>query len=934
MKRIFSISTQMAALLLALFALIQPAKADVPITPRNFTATAEGKPQYIQLTWSPNSEKDTNDAYNIYFAYGKTDNLSNFKKIASQRYPFKYAIKDLQAGTYTVFLRAENADGESERTDFRFVTLGTDNTQPIVKFITEPKKTATSGQEYVYEAKAIEKTANLTILYKLDGAPDGMTIDEKTGRVTWTPSKDGVYKFAIIAYVADKPDVRAVQAIELKVGQGGQQGDAIRFVSEPNRTGSAGKEYTYQPKVTTNDPSAKLVYRLDGSPDGMSIDVNTGLITWTPTKDGEYKVNIIVNIAGTDIKAIQSFVIVVGKGNSGGGDKDAIRFITKPLEIGCLNKEYIYDAEAVTVISSSLATYKLTASPESMTIDEKTGLVRWTPTKEGEYKVSIVATVANTLSATQSFTLHINTICDNRDNAVCTKIHGKVVDENGNLIGSGTVKAVRLDKDIKGTSSYFGKINDGNYSFAVAEGNYALFASGEGFVEEWYLDATSIDKATTVTATCGTDGPTADFAVMHREKPKNIVIEGTVTNENGEAVFSKVEFIVKDKNGADQKDMSGRFYAKTGEKGNYRIEIPENLTVIAHAIPSTDQYFDQYFEKVNNPEEATRLTLTENIVVNFVLVSRGSYQNGFAGLVRDSASIGINARVIAYRVVSSDGNKEPKRYEAVTVSTNDKGEFNVKNLIPGDYFLFAIPKEKQGFVPGYYKAADFAVAKWQDATHITVGEVMIDQVFEIILRTGNGMRGGAHLGGKISHRGGIAKSGAATLSETPLAGAYVIAYDANGSVSDYIFSDDQGNYNLSELTAGTYTLTTDKPGFTSMQTPATVDYEKLASVQVDIVVDAQTVSGVDEDVYVAANGGLVFPNPASNQVNVRLTSGANALTVRVINTLGSEVLRFNAETSGTDSIVSFDASSLSAGMYTINIQGAARTISVPLTIIR
>ena len=519
MKRMFSISTQMAAMMLALFAFILPAKAGGPMTPRNFTASAQGAPQYIQLTWSPNSEKDTNDTYNIYLAYGKTDNLNNFKKIASQRYPFKYAIKDLQAGTYSVFLRAENADGESERTDFRFVTLGNDNSQPIVKFITEPKKTATSGQEYVYEAKAIEKTANLTILYKLDGAPDGMTIDEKTGRVTWTPSKDGTYKFTIIAYVADKPDVKAIQAIELKVGQS-QQGDAIRFASEPNRTASAGKEYTYQPKVTTNDPSQKVAFRLDGSPEGMKIDETTGLVTWTPSKDGEYKVNIIAYIPGTDIKAIQSFVIKVGNGGNGGGDKEGVNFITKPLEIGCLNKEYIYDAEAVSIISSSLPSYKLTVSPDGMTIDEKTGLVKWAPAREGEFKVSIMASVANTISATQSYTLRVKADCDNQEQPVCTKIRGKVVDENGNLIGSGIVKAVRLDKNSKGMSSYIGKINDGQYSFAVSGGNYALFASGEGFVEEWYLDATSIDKATSVSAQCGTDGAVADFAVMHREKPK------------------------------------------------------------------------------------------------------------------------------------------------------------------------------------------------------------------------------------------------------------------------------------------------------------------------------------------------------------------------------------------------------------------------------
>ncbi len=926
----FSFSTQMAAILLALFALALPAQAAAPGTPKNFTATAEGNPQYIQLKWDANTDFDAAEGYNIYVTMGKSDNLDLFKLYGTQREGTKFSIKDVSTGTYTVFIRAFNADGESDRTDFRFVVIQKANSQLYVKFKTEPKRTATAGTEYVYESKAIGSTSDAKILYKLDGGyPDGMTIDVNTGVVRWTPTQDGIFKYTIIAYLSDNPDVKAMQTVEVKVGA--FQSDAIRFESEGNRTASTGKLYNYQPKVVTNDPSVKVTFKLDYAPDGMTIDQNTGLISWTPSRDGEYKVIIVAYIAGTDIKAVQSFVIKVGEGNSG-GDKDGIRFITKPVEIACLDKEYVYDAEAVSLAASPLAiTYKLAFGPEGMTIDEKTGLIKWTPAREGEFKVGITASLLNSqLSATQSFALRVKTNCETSAPA-CAKIVGKVVDENGAPV-SGSIKAIRLDKDVKGSASFSGKIYDGQYSIGVSEGNFALFVSGDGFVEEWYMDAVSIDKATSVGVKCD-ETVTVDFAVMHREKPKNVVVEGTVTNENGEAIFAMVEFIVKDPNGADNKGMMGRFVAKTNDKGVYRIEIPENLTVIAHAVPlGSDKYIDQYFEKVNNPEEATRLTFTQNTAINFVLAARASYQNGFAGLVRDSASVGINARVVAYRIVPANSTKEPGKYEAISVSTNEKGEFTVSNLVPGDYFLFAIPKEKQGFVPGYYKAADFAVAKWQDATRISVGEVMIDQVFEIILRSSYGMRGGAKLGGRISHRGGIAKAGAGVLGDAPLAGAYVIAYDASGNISDYIFSDDQGAYNLSELTAGTFTLTTDKPGFVSMQTTATVDYAKLANVQVDIVMDAQSVSGVEEDA-VAAAGGLVFPNPATNQVNVRLNGSAGIVTVRVINTLGSEVLRFNAETSG-DSIVSFDASNLPNGMYTLNIQNGNIPVSVPLTVIR
>ncbi len=926
----FSFPMQMAVILLALFALALPAKAAAPGTPRNFTASAEGNPQYIQLVWNANEELGKADGYYIYLASGQTDNLDKFKLYATQREGTKYAVKNLEPGTYSVYIRAFNADGESDRTDFRFVVIQKANNESSVKFTTEPNRTATVGKEYVYEAKAISNDANVQVLYRLDGDyPDGMTINEKTGVVRWTPTKDGSYKYTIVAYLADKPDVKAVQNVEVKVGAS----EAIRFATEPNRTASAGKPYSYQPKIVTSDPSAKVLFKLEYAPDGMTIDENTGLISWTPTKDGEYKVSIIAYIPGTTIKISQAFVIVVGQSN-GGGDKEAIRFITKPVENGCINKEYIYDAEAISASASPLALmYKLAAGPDGMKIDATTGLIKWTPTKEGEYKISIYVAPANANSpnASQNYTLRISSNCEN-PTPVCAKIYGKIADDNGTPIGSGTIKAVRLDKGAK-EASFSGRINDGNYSIAVAEGTYALFVSGDGFVEEWYMDAVSIDKATPVSAKCS-ESTSADFVVTHREKAKNIVIEGSVTNANGEGIFAMVEFIVKDKNGADAKDMNGKFMTKTGDKGNYRIEIPQNLTVIAHAVPvNSDKYLDQYFEKVTNPEEATRLTLTESRAVNFVLTERTIYQNGFAGKVRDSASVGINSRVVLYRIIPSSSSKDRPGYEARTIETNDKGEFNAANLIPGDYILFAIPREKQGFVPGYYKAADFAAAKWQDATTITVGEVMISQVFEIILQASNGKRGGAKLGGKVTRTGGIAKGGAGVLGATPLAGAFILAYDQNGSIADYIFSDDQGVFSLNELTAGNFTLAADKPGFAAMQTPTSLDYAKLADVSVNIVMDAQSVSGVEEE-YIASSTGLVFPNPASNRVNVRMNASVGTLTVRVINTLGSEVLRFTAETSGNDSILSFDSSVLPNGVYSINIQGGERPLSIPLTIVR
>jgi len=936
MKRLFSASLQIVAVMIAFFAFSGSASAAAPGTPLSFTARVLDGTKYVYIEWKSNQENGAGkaDGYKLFMASGKTDDPKNFKNIATIKDATVYKIKDLNSGDYTFYLTAYNADGESNRTDYRMVTVPGANNDVTIKFVSEPVKTGTSGKEYIYKSIAVSSISSSTVNYKLDsGAPDGMTIDEKTGVVTWTPTKDGVYKYTIIAYHADRSDIKpATQTIEVKVGAG--QDNSLKFITEPKREVASGGEFVYEPKVISNDPNLQVLFKLDYSPEGMTIDEKTGRITWTAVKDGEYKVMLTAYVPGTTMKITQTFVIVVGKGNSG-GDKSAVKFITKPVEYGCIGKEYTYDAEAVSAVASLLPlSYKLVYGPDGMTIDEKTGLINWTPSAQGEYKVSIWAGSGNdaATSATQTFTLKVKENCEIPP-APCASIYGQVVDETGVVINSGYVKAIRLDKASSGEASFGGKIVQGKYSVSVVEGSYALYVTGEELMGEWYQDAESVDKATPVVITCKTETQ-ADFVVVRREKAKNVVIEGSVKNANGEAVYAMVEFIVKDKNGADVKEYNGRFVAKTDDKGNFRIEIPQNLIVIAHAIAKgTDKYLDQYYKGVTNPEEATRITVGDNQVIDFVLTERSVYNNGFGGRVRDTANAGLMTRVIAYRYVAASG-KEPSKYEARTVETNASGEYNFTNITPGEYILFASPKEKTGYAPGYYKAGDMAATKWQDATVITVGNEVLSQKFDIILRASYGKKGGAHLGGKVTRKSGGISKGNSPLADAPLAGAMMIAVDANGTITDYLFSDDQGKFDFTELTQGTFTLSADKPGFAASTSTFAVDYAAKASVITSIVmVEQQGASSVDEGT-VENSGVSVYPNPASGTVTVAVESLAGVANVSVVNTIGSEVARFESAMSSGMNLLSFDSASLPTGMYLIRIQTGAVVRTVSLRIVR
>ncbi|MEM9728828.1 MAG: putative Ig domain-containing protein [Myxococcota bacterium] len=136
-------------------------------------------------------------------------------------------------------------------------------------------------------------------------------------------------------------------------------------------------EYT-----VTADGLAPIVFSLASGPDGMSIDGETGAVTWTPEEEGSVSVTITaMNLAGSDS---QSFELEV---TTPGGPM----FTTTPPTEGAVGVEYAYDPE---VVANGSVTWTAPTALAGVTIDEATGAVRWTPSgsQVGSQEVTIRAT--------------------------------------------------------------------------------------------------------------------------------------------------------------------------------------------------------------------------------------------------------------------------------------------------------------------------------------------------------------------------------------------------------------------------------------------------------------------------------------------------------------------------------------------------------------
>ena len=180
---------------------------------------------------------------------------------------------------------------------------------------------------------------------------------------------------------------------------------APQITSTPPTTATVGVPFNY---AVTADGLTPIVYALSTGPEGMSVDVETGVLTWTPQSEGTESATIIAtNLAGSDS---QSFDVVVEV-------PVAPVFTSTPPTEATAAAEYSYDPE---VVANGPVTWSAPVAPEGLTIDAETGAVRWTPTASqvGMNSVTIRATEdEGGAFADQSFTV---TVADTGGPAVIT----------------------------------------------------------------------------------------------------------------------------------------------------------------------------------------------------------------------------------------------------------------------------------------------------------------------------------------------------------------------------------------------------------------------------------------------------------------------------------------------------------------------------------
>jgi hypothetical protein len=222
-----------------------------------------------------------------------------------------------------------------------------------------------------------------------------MSINSSNGLINWTPSNTGSYN--VIVKVSDG-ELSDTQNFTITVSDSNH---APVITSTAVTSATVGQTYTYS-LVATDPDGDTLTYSFTAKPSGMTINVSTGIISWTPTAAGTFWVT--VKVSDGELTDTQSFSIAVSEPEP---ENQAPVITSTAITSATKDEPYSYDVNATDSDVGDTMTYSLTTKPTGMNINTSTGVITWTPSNTGSYNV-IVKVSDGELSDTQNFTITVS----------------------------------------------------------------------------------------------------------------------------------------------------------------------------------------------------------------------------------------------------------------------------------------------------------------------------------------------------------------------------------------------------------------------------------------------------------------------------------------------------------------------------------------------
>lgn len=282
------------------------------------------------------------------------------------------------------------------------------------------------------------------------------------------------------------------------------------------------------------------------------------------------------------------------------------------------------------------------------------------------------------------------------------------------------------------------------------------------------------------------------------------------------------------------------------------------------------------------------------------------------------------------RVTSSNG------YDTIrTQAVNNDGTYAFNQIVLDDYqivgFADTLVVGQERALPTYYSSTIL----WEEADTLVVENSLTGLDILSQLKPTEPLVDDGSISGYLQQDDGL---GDRTKKTSRVGGAGVAARRVQGTTRGqevvyvlvaYVFTDDDGNFDISGLPPGTYRLNIQYPGY-PMDEASFIDITIGSTVlDEDVSVEATIVDGkitVRQLIITSLEGESytadVYPNPSSSLVTVNFEKAVPARTVELLDNRGIKVSAQNANEQRT----TVNVSSLRPGLYLLKVIEKGQTV--------
>jgi len=248
------------------------------------------------------------------------------------------------------------------------------------KIVGLPPNEATVGIEYLFYVNATDEDKTDILQYAIDNPPPGMSIMPSSGLISWTPTEKQLGVQRIRFNITDGKLFILYEFIITVLPAFVPPDYNITIISSPPLNAQVGVKYSYQVIIEGEYSPSEILFNLDKSPSGMTIN-STGYLFWIPQQLQIGQNLIIINASNSTTYYLQDFIIIVSPIPYTHQNRNPVIISTPNALIIQVGHEFRYQVYAQDPDSNDTLSYSLSNAPSSMTIN-KTGLIIWKPKEQ------------------------------------------------------------------------------------------------------------------------------------------------------------------------------------------------------------------------------------------------------------------------------------------------------------------------------------------------------------------------------------------------------------------------------------------------------------------------------------------------------------------------------------------------------------------------